>query len=157
MIEFIRIGFISLSIFAFIYISFGSTIKKSFLSKKMLIAVLIVSIAMGVDYVLFQVLLNFGLDLSEDNIMNLILYFNFCAAIIFIITQSIGLITLLQVNSGYLPWVLPAVAYLFFIGLWGLFHQNEFHYFIGDTVRSIIMLTAIIIYVNRSKKIEVYQ
>ncbi len=116
----------------------GAGPRLAVVSWALLVAIL-VSAAVGIEYAVFQLPAALR-DARFTGSITVHHYYGLSAAVIFVWAQLMAVFHIGRGDSRYLGWLLPAIAYLFVIGLFGAFGFGIIIMLFADTARAVLLL-----------------
>jgi hypothetical protein len=100
---------------------------------------ILLSVAAGVEFLIFQGAREVS-EAERNGVVTIYHYYGLAAPAIFAGSQTVAAAQLVLGWSSYLYWLLPALAYLFLIGLIGWRRFDRPAMFIADSVRALVLL-----------------
>lgn len=112
------------------------------LRRKWIAFLLIISIAIGVSYLFYDLLISLSVHKSSQGDWS-----NIIAVFIFIFGEAIGVWQLIRNQDQYKIWVMPALIDLFLKGLIAFIVFRNTNWLIWDSFRAVLLL--VLIYYDR--------
>ncbi|WP_372371458.1 hypothetical protein [Candidatus Uabimicrobium sp. HlEnr_7] len=140
-----RIIIITVLITTIIWFFKKDQMSKIHIFSKLLIFSILLSAAMGLEYILFQ-LRPVLIEAHNNKSILIDHYYGLNAAFIFAVSQIISVFYILQNNRAYLAWLIPAMVYLFSIGIFGSVVFDKTIMIFADTIRVILILILLVLH-----------
>lgn len=139
LILFMRFFGLGVIVFGTYFLKYFSRFIKKTKTQRTTICLILTSVLMGLDYVLFQVSVTIYKAMNSGE-LSIHFYYGGAAAIIFIFCQVMAAIDLSNSESTFIKWLLPAAIYLGVIGVLVVLLFNNYFQLIADSARALVLL-----------------